>query len=900
LNPVAPLPAALSGFVLFLVPGLLLLAALRARDREALAWDERLFLAVAASVMWAAWLGLVLAEAGAFSLVGAAAITAALCLALALAARRTLAWPLVLPRGLPSAAPALAVLALAVALHARPTEYLLGGRDPGTYIAAMALIARTGGVAYTDPAVLSIPAEDVELFYRHPEAADYNWGRFMGFPLERPQTARVVPEFFHLFPAFGAYLFQAMGVKGALATPPVFGILGTVAVFLALRRVLGGPPALLGALLLAVNVVQVWFARYPVTETASQLLVFVGLLCVWHWEQRRSAAFAALAGIAFGLSLLVRIDSVLLAAPVASYLLVRWAGRDLPWRQGWAFLTPLALLAFHAFAHAAFWSRKYLLEVAGRPYWNQPAAVWLLGALLLGALIVVVHARGPRLLARLVAREDALRAGVVAAVAVLALYLYFVRPALSVWAGGDGNDAVSAAQTPWLPDGPLDDPGPLRSLGFARLAAHDAQAFLRLGWFVTPVGLALAVLGLMFALWRWRREYLLPFLVTAAFGGFYFYKIRVYNDYFFALRRFVPVVLPMALGLCAFALWRLALRGGWRRVVAGALAAFLFAAFLAQTWPLVGYVDWRHSVRFVADVARRFGPQDVVVFEQKASIHLLSLPLWAVHGVNVLELARFNPDPARVNHLVRAWRRRWRNVYFVYTYRTDLCGVFLQRVEDKDFGTHEWERAYGRPPAGPSPQSFHFTVARAVLPEELQVPALDEVDVGGSDDFQVSGFYDKEGGYRWTGRCGSVYLPGAQAGGSVEVTASAGALRPSTLPAPVVAVSLGGVPLGRFTPGPGWTTASFPLPAPPAAAAPVLRLDVVDGDSSRPLTWRPANALAGSDDTRDLGVMVDRVRVRRGGAARMPVSSLGGAASRETVRSWSSSRPTTSARTPGR
>ena len=57
-------------------------------------------------------------------------------------------------------------------------------------------------------------------------------------------------------------------------------------------------------------------------------------------------------------------------------------------------------------------------------------------------------------------------------------------------------------------------------------------------------------------------------------------------------------------------------------------------------------------MRFVDDVARRFGPQDVVIFEQPRSIHLLSLPLWAVHGVNALELARFNPDPERLQHLV--------------------------------------------------------------------------------------------------------------------------------------------------------------------------------------------------------------------------------------------------------
>jgi hypothetical protein len=858
---VPPGPALLAGLVLFFGPGLVALALLAPRDRDALAWDERLFLAVATSVGASAWLALALAEAGAFSLLRAGALLAAGGVAALFFGRRRARWPLSRPPSLGQALPALAVLVIAFVFQARPTEYLLGGRDPGTYVAGMALVARTGGIAYTDPVVQAIPAEDVELFFRNPGRGDWGWGRFMGMPLERPDSARVVPEFFHLFPAFGAYLFQSMGVKGALATPPLFGILGTLAVYFALRRILGPAPALLAAVLLAVNVVQVWFARYPVAEGAAQLLIFLALLAVALWEQYGSAVFAALAGTALGLSLLMRIDSVLLVLPVGLYLLVRWAHRDLPVRQALALLVPLALLAFHAFAHAALFARKYLLEIANRPYWSAPPLTWVLLAALAAALVLVVHAYGPALLGRLEGRGDALRGAVMGVLAVLALYAYFLRPVLSAAAGGDGNDAVSAAMTPWLPDGPTSLQPLLARLGFRRLAAHDAQAMLRLGWFVTPLGLWLGVIGLLLAIARWRERYLLPVLVTLTFAGFYFYKVRIYNDYFFAWRRFVPVVLPLTLGFAALALVALAAPRGARRVLAGTMAALLAVLFLRQTLPVARHVDWRGSVRFVADVARRFGPRDVVIFEQKESIHLLSLPLWAVHGVNVLELARFNPDPARMNHLIRAWRGRYQNTYFAYTYRTDLCGVFLQRVEDHVFGTTEWERGYGRPPRGPEPRGFRFTVARAVLPEELQVPPLREVDVGGSDEFQVSGFYDKEGGYRWTGRCASVYLPGARGGRAVEVTASLGERRPASLAPAVVRVSLSGQPLGEFTPGPRWTRAAFALPHPLPAEPPVLRLDVVSPVTGRPFTWRPAELLAGSDDPRDLGVMVDAVRV---------------------------------------
>jgi hypothetical protein len=237
--------------------------------------------------------------------------------------------------------------------------------------------------------------------------------------------------------------------------------------------------------------------------------------------------------------------------------------------------------------------------------------------------------------------------------------------------------------------------------------------------------------------------------------------------------------------------------------------------------------------------------------------------------VNALELARFNPDPDRLRDLVSSWRGRWRNVYFVHTYRTDLCGLFLERLETKGFGTFEWY-AYDRKPADPEFRSLHFTVSRVVPPEELRVPSLDEVDIGGSDDVQVSGFFDKEGGggrtFRWTGSCASIYLPGARAGATLVITASA-ERRPLTSPARG-SVSLSGRALGEFVAGPAWSEHVFVLPSPLPPGPPVLRLDVQP--------WRPANVIPGSEDTRDLGIMVDRVRIRD--ADRIAVSAPGGGA----------------------
>ncbi|MFI5183230.1 MAG: hypothetical protein ACHQNV_02440, partial [Vicinamibacteria bacterium] len=77
MNLVAAAPAAVAGVVLFLVPGLIFVGLLGRRYKERLPADEALYLVVAVSVAAAAWVALVLAEAGRFSLLRAAVILVA-------------------------------------------------------------------------------------------------------------------------------------------------------------------------------------------------------------------------------------------------------------------------------------------------------------------------------------------------------------------------------------------------------------------------------------------------------------------------------------------------------------------------------------------------------------------------------------------------------------------------------------------------------------------------------------------------------------------------------------------------------------------------------------------------------------------------------------------------------
>lgn len=720
MSPVAPAVAALAGLVLLLAPGIVLLSLLPRRDREALLPDEAAYLAVGTSVAISAWVGVLLAEVGRFSLPAAGAVVTGASLVAVVFGWRRLGWPFERPVRLRRLWPAALVLALAVTLTARPNQQIVGGRVAGAEVASMALVARTGG-------------------------------------LDGPRLPGT--EVFPLFPVVGAYLYQALGLAGALRTAALLATLGILGVIFLVRRLFGPPAALLAGLLLGLNVLQVWCGRSPIPESLSELLLFLGLVAFAHWEERGSPAFGALAGGVLGLSLLARLDNVLILVPLGIVLLARSLRRTPRGSTATPVVVAFLLLAFHAALHGLGFAPGQLPEA-----WTQ-----------------------------------------------------------RLW-----------------PD------------------VHD---FLRLGWMLGTSGLVLGGLGWLWAIRSRQPHLLLPLLTTVALSGLWTLAPLPGDEYPWALRRFLPVAVPSLLALAAVLLVRLAGGGRLRRGLATMLTLGLLALYVRDTRLVVGRVDWLGVDRFIADLARPLGPRDVVVFERGEASDLLALPLHALHGAHVLELSSGHPRRDRLSHLAKAWRRRYRNVYLVHADAAGRCGLFLEPVgAPRLFWFSEWSARGARP----GPVEFHplrFRLSRVVLPSELRVPALPVVDIGGSDEIQLAGFYDKEGGsarsYRWTGPCAAVYLPGARGGRAVAITAAA-EQRPDVTTA---SFSLSGVPLGSVSVGPAWQRYVLPLPTERPTGEPVLEIDVP--------TWCPKDVLAGSDDDRRLGIMVDRIEVVPAGTARL-------------------------------
>ena len=240
------------------------------------------------------------------------------------------------------------------------------------------------------------------------------------------------------------------------------------------------------------------------------------------------------------------------------------------------------------------------------------------------------------------------------------------------------------------------------------------------------------------------------------------------------------------------------------------------------------------------------------------------MPLWGLYGANALEFRRFNPDPERLTHLISAWRKTYRNIYFVTSFRTDVCGLFLERTQTFRFTSSEFEWTYDRVPQRPEPRVVEFFLSRVIEPETMRVTTEPLIDIGGSGDLQTSGFFEKEATgdltYRWTGGCldergnatGSIYVPSAVPGARLRIRVTSH-LRPvNASPARVKAV-FDEVPVGDFTADGIWRDFEITLPDPLPRGSKILRLEVP--------AWRPTNTDKLATDTRDLGIMVDSVEV---------------------------------------
>lgn len=740
----------------------------------------------------------------------------------------------------------------------RTHEYIVGADDQGTYVSIAGSIARTGGILFQDADLAAMePAWATQQFlfqtvfgteYTITPLVPVHYYYLPGFYALDEPWGTIVPQFYHLYPTWLAVGYRLADLEGLLWSVPWLGMWSLLALYFLGRKMLGPVAGTGAALLLVGNLAFSWFARYPCSEMLAQLGLWTALYALFSFQQRApdDPGAGVLAALALGLLVHARVDAVLGLAGLAAWLLPVALHEAHFFRRWRAFLLPAGLVLAHLAVYLALFGRWYLLftSVGLIQYLLRPpvaVGVLALGAALVAALVYLVRAG---LLRRF---ERWLRWGLVVALVGGALGAYFVWPILS-----PPQLSYIYANTDWIP-----------------LTSYNGENFVRLGWYMTPLGLGLAVLGLAaFARRKPLVQVALLFLPLAAYS-IYLYRNADVPYHIHTLRRFIVALIPgLFLGLGYALEWLRRRLPGWiGRAVPLVLGTVLLAVTWQPTWTLRQHVDFSGATAALRGLAGRFEEPSVILFSDLEAAEVFGKPLRFLFGRQVLALRPAQADAAGLRRLVEGWNRAGRPVYLVVCQgasRIPPGTLDFEWVGQETFDFPRFIRTSEEPPSEVGPARFVLTLYR-LHPAGRAVTSASVVDVGGDDyAYLVRGFWGPEvlpdgTSFRWTQGEAAVDLPGDwfTSPGPLTLTLRmeqnwTTAERPST-----VSLSLGGSLLAQFVPRPEWSIYTVPLSddlrGRLGGETVVLTL--------RSTTWQPS--AEGLADDRSLGVALDWITIEK-------------------------------------
>ena len=393
------------------------------------------------------------------------------------------------------------------------------------------------------------------------------------------QGAHVVPAVVAAFGSLGGdrLLFRTNALVGAFALLAAYG-LG--------RRVVGREAALAATVLLGATLPSLAFSRDVYTEPYSQLLLLGGLALLWRTTPGKPGQWAV-AGLVLGGSCLARIDAFLALPFVVTYaaLVLAVAAPERRRRTAidvGALLGAAAVPALLGYLDLSRLSPGYYHDLRS----NFVSLMHLLVASVLFAVVLVAAAWLTPLPRWLSARDERWwsRIGALAFGAVVLVGLALAARPLLYTAHDITQKPVQLA---------------IESLQRNERVAVDGsrsyaeQSVTWLGWYLGPVAAAAALFGTALLLRGAivRRDvrmapFLLVFVSTAAL---YLVNPSITPDQIWAMRRYVPSVLPGACFAATFALGLVISRfhGRTRSLVAGALAFAVLGPVLFISRPFL-------------------------------------------------------------------------------------------------------------------------------------------------------------------------------------------------------------------------------------------------------------------------------------------------------------------------
>ena len=423
------------------------------------------------------------------------------------------------------------------------SQFVIVTRDPASYFQFATWISKHGS--------LPVPTDDSAFGGTHGVLA------FYGYAYYQVGNA-VIPQFMAGLPMLLAGVIWVGGLHLALLAPSVLGAAALLTFGGLAARLIGARWAPLAMLILAVSLPQLFTSRTTYSEPLAQIMLIGGLCLVVDalGRQGRQAGgaraarvLAAVAGLALGLTILVRVDGASDILPVILYcggLVLARSRLALPLIAG------LAVGGGYGLVDGVVLSRPYL---AANKTSVIPLSVIGVAAIIVTA--IAVWALWRRGVPKMVRAHWLPNAGAV--LTCLVVIAFAVRPYVqTVRTPGAMTPAmVHVAQWEKTNGLPID---PART--FAEISLH---------WVFWYVGVPAVIFGTIGAAVLVRRclrgeapVWVLPLMVFGWAIVAFLYRPAITPDQPWGSRRLVPAVLP---GVILLAVWATAWAVDWLRAL---------------------------------------------------------------------------------------------------------------------------------------------------------------------------------------------------------------------------------------------------------------------------------------------------------------------------------------------
>lgn len=571
-------------------------------------------------------------------------------------------------------------------------QYATGDRDPGAYVEHAVAIQRTGSIDFPN-----------DLLANHLPTSFSDLAVWPGLWVEPGHPDMIFPQFYHLWPALLATAKGVGGYTGLFDTGPLLGVLCVIAASCIGRRLAGWPGAWAGAVLLSTNMLQVWQAKYPSSEIFAQFLFLGASLAVVIAIQTGWRTAAAVGGVMVGLSYLERPDGLVIVLMAWVGLAVLLAARKFDSRA-LAFAVGLIVLLPYGFYQAYDLARVYTIANAVP---SLPKVLLVMAFLVgLSALLNRQQRLVQSVIARCAQRQARLNISV-AFIALCALLMIIggLRPRLF------GQDFALVQNTP--------------------MRTFDEISFIRLSWFFSLFGLAMAGAGIAYvALRKWRLDAWLIALPAVGLLSLYCYHVRNSAYMMWSTRRFVPTVVPGLVILigCGVALAVLLIRRWLPTIVAVATAILILAGlttfYLRQSWPLRDHNENGGSVDVVQQIASVAQGQKGIFLWQAPNYccafpsQLFGGPLFSIADQSSAPLP---PDPASITYAVTQYlafgAKTGRPVFYIAD-RTSpppvVAGMSATKVREVAGVLPHWEETFITRPDKTADYKYDMMIYRLV------------------------------------------------------------------------------------------------------------------------------------------------------------------------------------------